>query len=330
MSELLPSDGENHETESVALFDELTASPGWSSFCEAVVELENSIVLYERDELDDRMQTLREEVIELGGLIGYEYHGEPCHVVGLAYGERAEGDEFPEPIVLSTNQATFFGCDLQYISGRWRVLLEVEAVPSEIGDELLMSDGQASESPAKMYYILPDQQNLMSLHISPGEDTADETDDMSEGVQVVEYLHNMADDAAARIAEPDFSNLPFKAQQDLLGEYLVDLDANFPRELRNRQILIDCTGYYTGYADMPGMTFKDYTDWSDEAWQGAEQRLLMGEVVGFSYLEFEDIPTNRPLTPASFVHGGVPYVDLCTDDPSVMYHVPLSIIRSIM
>lgn len=335
MSELLPPNPDEWDIEPTTIFDDLMASPQWPALCDAIDDWESQAVIYDRDISDDQQGIMQHGVAHISTFIGPEYYGKPCTVLALAYDDKAEGMDRAEPVSLSKiNRSWFTGCEMQYISGRWRILLEIMTEMDDPVTIVSSDDGQPYQNDLAAYYVRPnsdqpDVDGLVELKVSPDDDEGEARDELLNR-EAVSGLHVASEDIASRIAQPDFIAMAPADQRALLADHVAEIEAGFPRQLRNCQLVIDCAADYIGFEGMPGLAFKTYNN-HDALPADQRKSVRTGEVIDFSHIELEDLPPNLPLTPDLFLHGGAPCMNVRPDsNDGTIYHLPLTMIRDLM
>lgn len=283
---------------------DIMQEPSWVDFCEAADEAEQAMMIYQPDD-NEAYSRMVDYCMDLTEKIGHEYINRPSRVLGLAYTLDNGGiTNDSEPLVLDTSSTMFLGVDMYHIDGRWQTVLEFHM--NEATDDL----------PGGLCYVPVNKHHLMDLNIA-----ANEQDDDEAEVSVIDLLDSHVNGARSQVYSRDFLISEPDEQRMILQVIANDIDADIPREFRDRDVVVSCTQYYTTYDDMPGFDLHDfYTDTSDRP--AEERTALQGTIDSFTYPELQSIPPDQLLVPDNLtLNNGASCMVLRNDVAGQTYYI---------
>lgn len=308
-------------SEQFPVFDEYAAHPPrdeyvdvreteeWQEFLDELHTAEEAMLPYSDPADSYACELSAKYSIDLSETFGYEYNGQPGRVLGLAYNDAAPA----KTVTFDVQYATFHGCDLKFINGRWQAAFE------------FYTDGTDNGTPKGSYYVPVDQHHILDLKIRAN--FGEEGDD----VTTVQLLHEQAEAAQAHVMSGDFATLPADAQRQVLRNICDSADSDLPDDVRDYHVIIDCSRYYTNYDDMPGFDVRDFLTDSAAPEQLDEFRLPQGIIDGYEYPELHTLPADQALVAWNFdIAAGSPCLVVRNDSDARTHYIPLAAVKNII
>lgn len=265
---------------------DMIAQSNWQDFYDEAKMVELFVSDYDPND-DDACMEVGRHMTDLNGMLGYDYQGARSKVVGMGYSNYSKGSQSNEcePFYIDTEDASYFGVNICFVNGKWQTMLEFEC------------HDDTNELPQGMYNVPLDSHHLIIFSIDTrvrGED------DVVLKQKFITDYH----DQYSLVYSSKFTSASAKTQRSLLSKAIADVDNNVPHEMRNEDVAIECTQYYTAYDDMHYATYDDtragfdLRDFStDLSEQPSDERLaLMGRIIGFEYPELKLLPPDYELS----------------------------------
>ncbi|HEX7484449.1 MAG TPA: hypothetical protein VF281_04860 [Candidatus Saccharimonadales bacterium] len=307
MSEQFPLFDEQAEHSPHDEYIDVRETIQWEDFLGEMHAAEEAMSLYQDPTDPDTCELSAKRSIELTEVFGYEYNGQPSHVLGLAYSNAAPD----RTVIFNVNYATFHGCDLKFINEQWQAAFE------------FYTDGTDNDTPKGSYYVPVDQHHILDLKIRA--DFGDD-DDMT----AVQMLHDQAETAQAYVTSSDFLALPADAQRRALENICASADSELPHDLRSESKAIDCERYYTRYDDMPGFDIRDFMTDGSAPSENNEFILPQGFITGYDYPELDTLPAKQVLNAWNFdIAAGAPCLVVRNDMEARTHYIPSADIKDI-
>jgi hypothetical protein len=267
---------------------DILAESSWISFLQSAKEAEAIASLYDPTD-DGEIKRINRIAIDLSEEFGFHHNGMRAKVVGLGYGASYIDAVTSEPTLINTADATFLGCDIRFMDGKWQAMLEFQC------------DNPSADAHQGTYYIPPNKHHLMALSIDVQDDDDEQMDDEE---ATVEFLHDDFQDLQKFVYGPDFTRATPDEQRLILDDMTRSVDSKIPRDLRDKSVVISCAKYYTMYDDMnyaaydnptAGFDLRDFlTDMSDMPVE--ERQALVGVISTFEYPELKILPPDTHLS----------------------------------
>lgn len=305
MTEFSPFPNERMDIPKWFEWDNVLSSPEWEIVCDSARELEADMILEDESASEETLQDMAERTYELGEKLGASYYRQQCRVVGRLYtDDDHSGSDIARTMRFNTTKFRFGGPTFRCLDNRWRVVFELYRQPL---------NGQI---PREFYYTPLLNHHLTDLRVKPGQESDNDEEN------VVALLGRHVEGASQFVQSADFEARTAERQREWLLQVVDDVDCYVPSRLRDIDVVVSCTEYYTMYDDMPGIllpggTLDPFDDTPIE-----EQATLKGMIDCFKYPEMEDMPSDTHLTSADFtVNGGASCMLLRNTEDSVTYYV---------
>lgn len=310
MSEQFPVFDDHAEYPLHGEYVDVRQTDEWREFITEVQRAEQAMSLYDDPADGSACDLSARHSIELSGVFGYEYNGQPSRVLGLAY-----NDEGPQAtVVFDVRHATFHGCDLKFINDRWQAAFE------------FYTDGTDNATPKGSYFVPVDSQHILELQIRA--DYGSDEDD----VTAVQLFHEQAEAAQVQVTSADFAMQPGEAQRYILRNICDSAESDLPLNLRERDdVVIDCPRYYTRYDGMPGFDIRDFMTDSSSTERLEDFRPPQGSIDGYEFVELEGLPEGQALVAWNFdIAAGAPCLVIRDDTGARTHYVPLRDITDVI
>ena len=308
MSENTPFTVENLSQPNNLDFIDITNTPSWIEFCQAVQSTEQSVAGYDPND-DTNAEAMASHSVDLFEIIGDENKGARCKVSGLAYNiDTHETDT--EPIFLNSDYLTLNGVDICFRHGKWQAMLE------------FYHHAHTDELPNGTYLMPPDSNHLMDLKVNINDQGEKEDESL------VKMLHEDIEGLRAFIQTKGFKKQSPEQQRAFLSSVTTNIDDEVPYEYRNRDVEITCSQYYTIYDGMPDFNMREF--FSDHTGVPITQRPeLTGAIITFEFPELASLPADSKINAKTLNlnDGAYCLVLRNEDDRATHYVLPQTIVQ---